>query len=339
MSGGVDSTVAVKLLKNRGFRVSGATMRLLPDDDIRVERTHALAEKLGIEFFVFDFVDEFQNEIVDYFAKAYIDGITPNPCVLCNQKFKFGRFLDKALELGFDYIATGHYASVLENNGEYELRKSENLKKDQSYFIYGLTQRELSHVIFPLEGLQKEETREIAETLGLDNAHQKDSQDICFVETGMYMKIVEEYANKNGIKIQPGKFVNTDGKILGENPGIEKYTIGQRKGVGITLGEKPMYVVAKDNEKHIVVMGEDDKLYSKTMTVKNVSFVNEKYKKIARAEIKPRYSKMPAPGTLEYNEKENIVTITFDEPVRAITPGQFAVFYEGNVVLGGGEII
>lgn len=339
MSGGVDSTVAVKLLQNQGYEVAGATMKLLSADGPRVEKTRALAESMGARFYVFDFTSEFKNEVIDAFARAYTEGLTPNPCVVCNQRFKFGRFLDEALALGYDYVATGHYARIEQDGARYLLKTASDPLKDQSYFVYGLTQRELAHVVFPLADMEKDEIRRIAVSLGLDNAHQKDSQDICFVEGGKYMEIVENYCAENNFPIIPGKFVDLAGKTLGRHLGIEKYTIGQRKGVGVALGgEKPMYVISKNPVRHEVVMGPDEVLFSREMLVENVSWVDDAYKSRTRAEVKPRYAKRPLPATLELLPDES-VRVVFDEPVRAITPGQYAVFYDGENVLGGGEIL
>lgn len=341
MSGGVDSSVAASLLMEQGYEVAGATMLLLPDDFERVDKTRAIAESLGIDFYVFDFIDDFKREIINDFAATYMRGETPNPCVLCNQKFKFGRFLRKALSLGYDYIATGHYASV-SFDGRYHLKKSQNAKKDQSYFVYGLTQSELKHVVFPLENMaDKDEIRAIAEANGLDNAKSKDSQDICFVKNGAYLDVVDKVAAELGMKRFPGIFVDTDGRILGENPGIERYTIGQRKGVGIALGgEKPSYVIAKDSEKHAVVMGDDSLLYKEKATVKNVTFtggVEIGYE--FEAEVKTRFAQKTIASKVVYNPERKIATVYFESPVRAITPGQYAVFYAGEEVLGGGVIV
>ncbi len=349
MSGGVDSSVAVRMLQEKGYEVAGGTMKMLAgaDEELRVERTKRLAEQLGIELFVFPVEEEFRKGVIEYFADTYIGGGTPNPCVMCNRLFKFGYFLDKALELGFDGIATGHYAKICgDDEGRYRLKCSEDLKKDQSYFLFGMTQKELARAIFPLEAAGKEQVRQIAAGLGLDNAAQKDSQDICFVKGCLYTDVIDEVCRARGDERRKGHFVDVEGNVLGQHNGIERYTVGQRKGVGVSLGAgKPLYVVDKRPDTCEVVMGDDSLLFEKELAAKNISLVyltepEAKEMSPMKLTVKTRYNQKPLEASVYF---EDIgagfgARVIFDQPVRAITPGQFAVFYDGEDVIGGGEI-
>ncbi len=345
MSGGVDSTVAVRLLKERGFAVSGAIMRLLPDADGQIKRAENAAKTLGIDFFVFDFEKEFRENVKKYFSESYEKGRTPNPCVVCNQTVKFGLFLEKAMTLGFDCIATGHYAKIdRTDDGRLRLKKAANAKKDQSYFLYGLTPEIMEKVIFPLDGVEsKEYVRELARLSGVENAEERDSQDICFVPDGNYIGFIEDWYEKTGKTRRPGSFIDVDGNVLGTHGGMERFTIGQRKGVGMTLGEDPMYVIAKRPEDGSVIMGPDKLLYSDTLKVINPNFPwlrkgeNPPRQKTG-LQIKTRSGQKTVPGSLEYDESTGTVTARFDTPIRAAAPGQFAVFYDGDEVYCGGEI-
>lgn len=343
ISGGVDSSVAAKLLIDKGYEVATATMLLLPGDEARVEKARAVSEKLGVDFYVFDLVKEFGEEVIGYFVDSYLKGETPNPCVMCNQRFKFGRFLEKAEELGFDFIATGHYAQIEEDkfNGKFNLMRSENLKKDQSYFLYGMTQHQLSKTIFPLESLEKADVRAIACESGLANAEQKDSQDICFVPQGKYVEFIDEYLAKNGKKQKHGKFIDTEGNVIGRHNGIAGYTIGQRKGVGMSLGAGiPLYVVAKDAVTGNVIMGPDELLFKKELVVANLNFISgEIIKEPIRVTVKTRYNQKDIPAVIEYDKVSDTVRVIFDDSQRAITPGQTAVFYNEKNVFGGGVIV
>jgi len=348
MSGGVDSSVAVKMLREKGYEVAGGTMKMLSgeEEDLRLEKTREIAEQLGIKLYVFPVEEEFKKDVIGYFANTYIKGGTPNPCVMCNQLFKFGYFLNKALALGFDGIATGHYAKIEKGeDGIFRLKKSANAQKDQSYFLYGMTQHELSHSVFPLEDAEKEQVRREAEALGLGNAHQKDSQDICFVKDCPYTDIIDEFCKENGEKRKAGKFVDVEGNVLGEHKGIERYTIGQRKGVGMSLGAgKPLYVVEKRAVNAEVVMGDDSLLFKKELTAAKLSFV---YMSAEEAElaspiklsVKTRSNAKPVEAAVWFNKEKNEARVCFKNPVRAVSPGQFAVFYEGDCVMGGGEIL
>ncbi|MBQ8165314.1 MAG: tRNA 2-thiouridine(34) synthase MnmA [Clostridia bacterium] len=343
ISGGVDSSVAAKLLIEQGYEVAAATMILLPDDEARVEKARKVAEQLGVKFYVFDFIKEFSEEVIGYFVNSYLNGETPNPCIMCNQKFKFGRFLDKAEELGYDFIATGHYAKIGRDGktGRMLLKRSENLKKDQSYFLYGMTQRQLEKTIFPLESLEKDDVRALAAESDLANASQKDSQDICFVPQGKYVEFIDKFLEEKGKKQIPGKFVDTEGNIIGKHNGIAGYTIGQRKGVGMSLGAGiPLYVVSKDAETNKVIMGPDELLFKKELTVAEPNFISvEMIDKGINVTVKTRYNQKDIPATIEYDGKNNCVKVFFDNPQRAVTPGQTAVFYDGENVYGGGVII
>ena len=350
MSGGVDSGVAVKLLQEKGYYVAGATMKLLSgeDEDRRLEKTERVARQLGIDFYVFPAEDAFKKGVIEYFADEYINGRTPNPCIMCNRLFKFGFFLEKALSLGFDMIATGHYAKICTaDNGEYKLTCSEDAKKDQSYFLYGMTQEILSKVIFPLEGGDKDEVRRIAAEIGLENASQKDSQDICFVKNCLYTDIIDNICNERGTPRRRGNFIDVDGKVLAQHNGIERYTIGQRKGVGVSLGAGiPLYVVEKRADTAEVVMGPDDLLFKTELTLDEVSFIRPSIKEKAEEKdqepfvltVKTRFNQKALEAKLYYKENGQ-ATIVFEKPVRAVTPGQFAVFYDDDEVLGGGKIL
>ncbi|MBO5417036.1 MAG: tRNA 2-thiouridine(34) synthase MnmA [Clostridia bacterium] len=346
MSGGVDSSVAVRLLQDKGYQVAGATMKLLDGEaeELRIEKTRRVAKQLGIELYVFPAEEAFKKGVIEYFADEYINGRTPNPCIMCNQLFKFGLFLEKAEELGFDAIATGHYAKIIrDEKGIYRLLQSENVEKDQSYFLYGMTQRILSKVIFPLEDGDKEQVRRIAAEMGLENAGQKDSQDICFVKDCLYTDIIDKICEERGTQRRKGNFVDVDGNVLAQHSGIERYTIGQRKGVGVSLGAgKPLYVIEKRAGTAEVVMGDDSLLFKKELRVEDVSLVSgdcPEDDNAMQVEVKTRFNQKGLKAEIEYEPETRRARIIFEKPVRAVTPGQFAVFYRGNEVLGGGKIL
>lgn len=340
MSGGVDSSVTALLLKQRGYEVIGVTMKLLNSDVYKentVRDAEAVCKKIGVEYHVVDFCDTFKKNVVDYFVNEYIAGRTPNPCNMCNRYLKFGALLDVAKsEFGCEYIATGHYANVgfNEKTGRYFLQKSKTDKKDQTYALYKLTQEQLSHVIMPLGEFEKSEIRKIAEDNGLVNAYRQDSQEICFVEDDDYVRFIEE---NYGYVSKKGNFVDLSGNVLGEHKGIIHYTIGQRKGLEIAF-QKRMYVVDIDVDKNEVVLGDNEDLFRDSLICENVNFmaISEIVEPISAC-VKIRYSAKPERATLipVGNEK---IKVVFDEPQRAITPGQSAVFYDGDVVLGGGVI-
>ncbi|NLJ40327.1 MAG: tRNA 2-thiouridine(34) synthase MnmA [Clostridiales bacterium] len=349
MSGGVDSSVAAFILKERGYDVIGVTLQVWHEqynhDRIRdrgccslssVEDARQAANHIGIPFYVMNTKEVFKKKVVDYFIDEYLEGRTPNPCIACNRYIKFEYFLNKALELEAFYVATGHYADIEFNEikQRYLLKKSRAVDKDQSYALYSLTQYQLEHALFPLSPYTKDQVRDIAKEIGLVTADKPDSQEICFVEDNNYARFIGEQINADP---RPGNFVDTDGKVLGRHNGIFNYTIGQRKGLGVTFG-KPMYVVAICPEKDQVVLGEHDEVFSQEMTVAETNFISiPSLKKNLRVNVKIRYSAPEVPATIS-PLGDGRVHVLFDKPERAITPGQAAVFYQGDDVLGGGTI-
>ena len=335
MSGGVDSAVSAYLLKRDGYDVTGVTLRLCGENESDASDAKAVADKLGVAHTVDDMSQQFKDGVVDDFIESYKKGETPNPCIVCNKRIKFGAMLDYAIEHGMDYIATGHYARIVKNDcGRYLLLKALDETKDQSYVLYTLTQAQLSRVIFPLGEMTKGEARAIAESEGLINARKRDSQDICFVPVGDYAAFIERYTGESFPK---GNFVDLNGKILGEHQGIIRYTIGQRKGLGIALG-KPAFVCAKNIEENSVVLGENHDLFSKTLTAKNVNLISvERIDSPMRVCTKVRYNQKEQPATVEMIG-ENRIKVEFDEPQRAISKGQSVVLYDGEIVVGGGII-
>ena len=335
MSGGVDSAVSAYLLKRDGYDVTGVTLRLCGENESDAADAKAVAERLGVAHIVDDMSQKFKDGVVEDFIRSYKKGETPNPCIVCNKRIKFGAMLDYALERGMDYIATGHYARVVKNNdGRYLLLKALDESKDQSYVLYTLSQEVLSHVIFPLGEMTKGEARAIAEREELINARKRDSQDICFVPDGDYAAFIERYTGESFPK---GSFVDLNGNVLGEHQGIIRYTIGQRKGLGIALG-KPAFVCAKNVEENSVVLGENSDLFSKTLTAKDVNLISvERIDSPMRVCAKVRYNQKEQPATVEMIGK-NRIKVEFDEPQRAISKGQSVVLYDGEIVVGGGII-
>ncbi len=334
MSGGVDSSVAARLLKEKGYSCSGAIMRLCGNEGI--EDARAVADSVDIPFQCFEQSAEFKKQIIDKFIDDYFSGLTPNPCIECNKKMKFGAFLDIARQQGFDYIATGHYARVQYNkeSGRYELLKAKDLSKDQSYVLYFLSQEQLSHILLPLGDYTKSEIREMAEGYAFINAGKKDSQDICFVPNGDYAAVIEGLSER---KSESGSFTDISGKALGRHNGIINYTIGQRKGLGIALG-KPQFVISKNAEDNTVVLGDEEHLFYKRVYVNDVNFISvADITSPTRAEVKLRYAMKPAPAVIE--KVADGVIVEFDEPQRAPSAGQAAVFYVGDTLLGGGTIV
>ncbi len=349
MSGGVDSSVAAVLLKEQGYEVSGATFKLFENEDIGIEKTKtccsledvldakSVADKLGFPHDVFNFSIQFKKDVIVPFAKAYQSGKTPNPCIDCNKYIKFEKFLERAMMLGYDYIATGHYARIEKDTetGRYLLKKGLDQTKDQSYVLYNMTQDELSKTLFPLGGLNKTEIRSIAEKRGFVNANKPDSQDICFVKDGDYAGFLKKTL---GVKAEKGDFVDLNGNVLGQHHGIINYTIGQRKGLGQTFG-KPMYVVQIDSEKNQVTLGSNEDLFVDSLTAGEINLIS-----IAELDapmdvtIKTRYTQAEVPAT-RYPDEHNRIFVRFKEKQRAVTPGQAAVFYQGDVVVGGGIIL
>lgn len=338
MSGGVDSSVAAYILKKQGYDVTGVTMHLSDKyvkdfDSETVKSANSVAEKIGIGFEELDCISKFEEKVVAPFIATYKKGETPNPCVECNRCIKFSQ-----LDFGNNKIATGHYAQIEFADGRWKLKKSKNLEKDQSYFLYTLSQDILSKVLFPIGQMNKEEVRKIAEEQGFINAHKKDSQDICFIPNGDYVRFIEKHSN---IKKTEGDFVDLDGNVFGRHKGIINYTIGQRKGLGLSL-KKPMYVVKFNNERNEVILGEDKDLFATTLKVKDFNWLsienpNTTFEALGR--IRYRHKESPCKVT---PNTDGTVSIEFSEPQRAITPGQSFVLYDAETdsyVLGGGIIV
>lgn len=339
MSGGVDSSVCAALLIKNGFSVKGVTLSLFEDensasDETNIKDAKSVCEKLGIEHFSADLRDFFKNTVIENFINEYINGRTPNPCIVCNRYIKFGKMLEIAKENGCDKIATGHYATIKKNNGRYLLCKAKDLSKDQTYVLYNLNQEQLSKTQFPLGQLSKPEVREIASDLNLLTAQKKDSQDICFVPDGDYAAFIE----RAGFVASTGDYINQKGEKLGEHKGVIRYTIGQRKGLGIALG-KPAFVIDKNAQTNQVVLGDEEFLFYKKVLVNNVNFIPfDKLEKPMQVKAKLRYRHIEQPATI-FPLEDGQVLIEFLEPQRAPSPGQAAVFYDGDVVVGGGTIV
>ena len=332
LSGGVDSAAAAILLRERGYEVGGATMLLRDGGEGEVEDARRTGETLGIPFHCFDLRKEFEEIVIGAFRQVYVSGGTPNPCVLCNKRMKFGLFLDKALDLGYDGIATGHYARLRKSGDRVLLTKAADSAKDQSYMLCGLNQYQLSHCLFPLgDVLSKEETRCLAEEAGLDVAKKRDSQDICFVPDGDYM----QYLTDHGLIPQEGNFITAEGQILGKHRGVEAYTVGQRRGLGMAFGQRA-YVLGKRGTD--VIIGDNEDLFSRNVWVEQVNYIPfDRLSESLNVEAKLRYSARSA--TAKLVPHEDSCELIFEQPQRAVTPGQTAVFYAGDVVIGGGIIV
>ena len=344
MSGGVDSSVAAYLTQQEGFSCIGATMRLYANqaeepestccslDD--VEDARSVAYRLGMPFYVFNFSADFQKRVMDAFVRCYETGLTPNPCIECNRHLKFDRFLRRARELGCDYIVTGHYARITEAQGRFLLRKAVDEAKDQTYFLYTLTQEQLAHTRFPLGDLTKAQAREIAQAQGFINARKRDSQDICFVPDGDYKAFLERYTGK---AYAPGDYLDLKGSVVGRHAGAVGYTLGQRKGLGIAMGA-PVYVCGKDMQKNTVTVGPNEALFRKALRADDLNWIAfDTPPSPIRVKAKARSRMTEQPATV-YPEDNGSVRVEFDEPQRAITPGQAIVFYDGDTVIGGGTI-
>lgn len=349
MSGGVDSAVTALLLKQQGHEPVGVTFRLWQPDDESIERgssccsiddvndARTVCDKLGIPHYVFNYKDLFKEKVVDYFVDAYKKGETPNPCIACNRHIKFSVFLERAKAMGFDKIATGHYSKVEynEETGRYSLIKGDFDNKDQSYVLYSMTQEQLAHLVMPLGSYQKSEVREMALANDLAVSNKPDSQDICFISDGDYTAFMEQYTGETAPK---GNFIDINGKILGEHKGLWNYTIGQRKGLGITFG-KPMFVSKIDPQTGDVTLSGNDELFVSELICDDVNLIEvDKLIEPISVMAKIRYSHKMAPATLTPLENGR-VKLCFDEGQRAVTKGQAAVFYVGNKVFGGGTII
>ena len=332
MSGGVDSAVCCALLRQQGYQVGGATMLLRDGAESEAEDARIAAAQMGVPFHLFFWKDEFRRLVEDDFCRVYAAGRTPNPCIVCNKTMKFGMFLDEALRLGYDGMATGHYARVEYDKGagRYLIRMAVDTAKDQTYMLYSLSQAQLSRTVLPLGALTKAEVRQIAEELQLDLAHKHDSQDICFVPDGDYTA----FLTSSGMTLTPGRYRDMAGGDLGPHRGAESYTIGQRRGLHLSFGER-VYVVAKDGAD--VIIGANEDLFSTIVAVEDVNYIPfDTLKAPMRVRAKVRYTPRFADATLIPTETG--AQLRFDEPQRAVTPGQAAVFYADDYLLGGGTI-
>ena len=339
MSGGVDSSVAALLTRQAGHDITGVTLRLHDKQGCGsggdALEARAVCQQLGAPHLIWDGQPRFRASVMDHFAQAYLQGATPNPCINCNRYLKFGLLLDKALEEGADFVVTGHYARVARGeNGRWLLKKGLSPQKDQSYVLYTLSQHQLSHLHLPLGEYTKEEVRAIAAGAGFANAQKPDSQDICFVPDGAYARFIWEHT---GHSPEPGDFVDMDGCILGRHGGIECYTIGQRRGIGIS-GSHPYYVVAKNALRNTVMLGEDEDLYRDELEAGDVNWIAFDHPDgPVRCAARTRYHQAETPCTVYPGEDR--VRVRFEAPIRAVTPGQSVVFYDGDLVLGGGTIL
>lgn len=349
MSGGVDSSVAAYLLKKQGYDVIGVTMQIWQDEDMAVQEAQGgccgfsavedarrVAQRLDIPYYVMNFKREFKKSVIDYFTAEYLAGRTPNPCIACNRYVKWESLLMRSLDIGADYIATGHYARIEKlPNGRYVVRNSVTARKDQTYALYNLTQQQLARTLMPIGEYTKDEVRQIAEEIGLSVANKPDSQDICFVADHDYASFIER---ETGTKSVPGNFVDKDGNVLGTHKGIIHYTVGQRKGLGLSFAE-PMYVIAIHPDTNEVVLGKGNEVYTNTVYANHINCM-------AEASITPGTQLV---GKVRYNHggascrvtmlEDDLLECVFDEPQRAVTPGQALVLYQNDYVYGGGSII
>lgn len=334
MSGGVDSSVCAVGISEE-YDCIGATMTLVPTvgEDPNCRDAAAVAKRLEIPFTSFDWSEDFRKEVIDDFIRVYQAGKTPNPCVICNRKMKFGKLLEAGRALGCDGIATGHYALTKpDGSGRTLLLKAIDKTKDQSYVLWSLTQDQLAHALFPLGLLTKREVREFAEVCGFPNAHKHDSQDVCFIPDGDYVSFIERTI---GQTFPDGDFLDRDGNVIGRHHGSIRYTVGQRKGLGMGFG-KPVYVIATDPVANTVTLGDNEDLFSKEATADRINLIAvDDIRAPIRLEAKIRYAAKPAACTVEQTDADTL-SIRFDEPQRAITAGQSVVLYDGDVVVGGG---
>ena len=346
MSGGVDSSVAAFLMKQAGYDCVGVTMKLFQNEDVGVNRARtccslndvedarSVARRLGIPYYVFNFSSDFKNQVIGRFVAAYESGATPNPCIDCNRYLKFDRLFQRARELGCEAIVTGHYARTEMQDGRYVLKKALDRSKDQSYVLYSLTQEQLAHVHFPLGELSKSEVRSIAETQGFCNAEKPDSQDICFVPDGDYAAFLERYTGK---PYPSGDVLDLSGQVIGQHRGAVRFTIGQRKGLGLALNE-PVYVCRKDMTANTVTVGPEQTLFDRELWANDMNWISiDRLSKPMRVYAKIRYRQTEQPATV-YPYENGKIRILFDKPQQAVTAGQAVVLYDGDTVVGGGVI-
>lgn len=347
MSGGVDSSVTAALLIEEGYEVIGGTMEVFPDYEqasdeegaccslSSIEDARRVAAKLNIPHYTFNLKDEFQKEVIDNFISEYSTARTPNPCIICNNEIKFKALLKRALELDAEYVATGHYARIVHQTGGRQfLKKSKDKEKDQTYMLYGLTQFQFTHILMPLGDYQKTEVREMARKFGFRVHNKPDSQDICFVPDNDYVRFLDD--NYPQIS-KPGPILNREGKQLGEHKGLHYYTIGQRRGLGIAA-PFPLYVVELDRRRNAVIVGRDEEVFSRELITDNINWISiTTLERPMKVMVRIRYNS-PEILAVIYPEEENKVRVEFEEPQRAITPGQSVVFYDEEIVVGGGII-
>ncbi len=353
VSGGVDSSTAMMVLREEGYEVVGAHMKLWDYKEVggdshrdgrccsleSINDLRSICTKYSIPFYVLDFTSQFKELVIQNFVSEYRSGRTPNPCILCNTHLKWSNLLQKALQIGCDYIATGHYARIIrdEKTSRYAIRKGLDLKRDQSYALWGLSQEALSKTLLPLGNYRKAEIRELARKYNLKTADVPESMEICFVADNDYRRFLTEWESRKGRSFTPGNIINTKGEVVGKHKGIAFYTVGQRKGMGISH-PAPLYVNEIDASSNSIIIGEEHELHATSMIVDNINWMLfEELKGEIEAKVKIRYLHKEAPARIFGRDKSS-VEVTFDSPQRAITPGQSAVFYHGDVVVGGGLI-
>ncbi len=349
MSGGVDSSVAAYLLLKAGYEVIGVTMQIWQDEDLEVQSANSgccglsavddarrVSNKLGIPFYVMNFKEEFKSSVIDYFVEEYQQGSTPNPCIACNRYVKWESLLTRSLGIGADYIATGHYAKVIQlDNGRYTLQTSVTAEKDQTYALYNLTQDQLARTLMPVGDYTKDEIREIAKEIDLRVHNKPDSQEICFIPDNNYAKFITDY---NDMEVEEGNFVTPEGEVIGRHKGIIHYTIGQRRGLNLSMGH-PVFVLAIRPETNEVVIGNSDQVYSDRLHANKLNFMSiEDLEGDMRVTGKIRYSHKGSACTI-HKVSDDLIECIFDEPQRAITPGQAVVFYDDEIVVGGATIV
>lgn len=351
MSGGVDSSITACLLAKEGYEVIGLSLKLFSSEEKEfternsgccgiqgIEDARAVCQKVGIPFYALNYKGKFEEKVIEYFCGEYENGRTPNPCIICNEKIKFGSLLEKAKSLGAEYIATGHYAKIEyeEETGRYQLRKGEDREKDQSYFLFSLTQQQLEHSLFPLGNYTKDEGHRLAKRFGLKVHDKPASQEICFIQNSDYRSFLKARVPESRLRLGP--IINKkSGEILGEHRGIVFYTIGQRKGLGPHT--KPLYVIGIDIEKNAILVGEEEELYGDVLIAERVNWIDrEELVEPIRVKARIRYKQRESDATV-FPMGEGVVKVKFDKPQRAITPGQAVVFYRDEIVVGGGWII